>query len=170
MAALAACTPLGLWVYDDPEFEVSRVRLESGARPDSVVEVALELWNPNDYDITTARFELHLQLDDDTIGRYERDSVIPLQQVETTTLSLPFTPTAQATPGRMAAFRSGTHRFLVEGRAVFMTPFGERRVRVADGGAISFGSPASAAVEPGPRAVPPSFGVWPRLEPGPLGR
>lgn len=168
LAATAACTPLGLWVYDDPEFEVSRVRLASDARRDSVVEVALALWNPNDYDISTARFELHLQLDDDTIGRYERDSIIPLEQVETTTLSLPFTPTAEATPGRLAAFRSGTHRFLVSGRAVFTTPFGERRLRVADGGAMSFGHPA-AALETGPRAPLPSTGVWPNLEPGPLG-
>ncbi len=101
------------------------------------------LWNPNDYDLSTARFDLKLRLDGATIGHYNRDSIIPLSQVETTQLALPFMPTSAAA-GKLARFRSGTHTFLVEGRATFETPFGERTVRVAHGGAMAFGGDSGA--------------------------
>lgn len=135
-----------MWVYGDPGFEVSRVRLQAEPAADSAVLVALTLWNPNDYDITTARFELHLRLDNHTIGRFERDSIIHMTKVDTTTLALAFIPTSGATPDRLAAFHSGsTHRFLVEGRAIYNTPFGERKVRVAHGGAVAFSDGVSQA-------------------------
>ncbi len=169
VAAASACTPLGLWVYEDPGFEVSRVRIQAAQIPDSTVMVALALWNPNDYDISTERLELDLRLDDQKIGRFERDSVVSMAKIGTTTLALAFTPTSAATPGRLAAFRSGTtHRFLVEGRAVFKTPFGERKVRVAHAGAMAFGG----VVEPAERrpALPLSTwspSLWPRVQPNP---
>jgi len=139
VAALGGCTPLGLWVYDDPAFEVSRVRLEAAQVADSTVTVALYVWNPNDYDLSATRFELRLRLDGQTVGHYERDSVIPVPSSGTAMLSLPFLPASAVKGRRIEAFRSGTHRFLVEGRAVFTTPFGERRVRVAHGGDMAFG-------------------------------
>jgi hypothetical protein len=170
--AVSACTPLGAWLYDDPGFEVQRVRLQPDQETDSTVVVALLLWNPNDYDLSTARFDLKLRLDGATVGRYERDSIIPMGQVETTQLALPFIPTAAAA-GKLGKFRSGTHSFLVEGRATFDTPFGKRTVRVAHGGAIAFGGSVEPAAESGAgverRAGSPlpdrSPMVWPRLEP-----
>lgn len=177
--AVSACTPLGLWVYEEPGFEVSRVRLradsEGAASPDSTVLVALAISNPNDYDIETARFELRLRLNDRTVGRFERDSIVSMGKVATTTLALAFTPTSSGTPARLAAYRSGTHRFLVEGRAIYKTPFGEHRVRVAHSGAIAFGEAVQPKPGTGggserrPGAPPPDWspGVWPRIDPNP---
>jgi hypothetical protein len=146
-----------MWVYGDPGFEVSHIRLQPEPEADSSMLVALTLWNPNDYDISTSRFELDLRMDDQTIGRYHRDSIIPMTKVDSTTLALAFTPTSGATAGRLAAFRSGeVHRIVVRGRAVFKTPFGERRVRVAHGGAMAFGGMVDSAArargagDPGP--------------------
>jgi len=172
--AISACTPLGVWVYDDPGFEVQRVRFQPDQETDSTVVVALLLWNPNDYDLSTARFDLKLRLDDATVGRFERDSIIPMGQVETTQLALPFIPTPAAA-GKLAKFSSGTHRFLVEGRATFDTPFGKRTVRVAHGGEIAFGGDVEPAagnaggVERRPGLPLPEWSpsVWPRLEPNP---
>ena len=62
--AISACTPLGVWVYEDPGFEVQRVRFQPDQETDSTVVVALLLWNPNDYDLSTARFDLKLRLDE----------------------------------------------------------------------------------------------------------
>ncbi len=176
VGAVGACTPLGLWVYEDPGFEVSRVRIQAAQIPDSTVLVALAFWNPNDYDISTARLELDLRLDDQKIGRFARDSVIAMTKIGTTTLALAFTPTSAATPVRLAAFRSGTtHRFLVEGRAVFKTPFGERKVRVAHAGAIAFGGAVEPAagnagwVEQRPGLPLPTWSpsLWPSMQPNP---
>jgi hypothetical protein len=80
-----------------------------------------------------------------------------MTSVDSTTLALAFTPTSDATAGRLAAFRSGTvHRFVVRGRATFKTPFGERKVKLAHGGAIAFGGLVDSAAktrkldDPGP--------------------
>ena len=139
IAALGGCTLLGLWVYEDPALEVSRVRMEAEPVTDSTVLVALYVWNPNDYELTTARFELRLRLDGQTVGHFSRDSIIPVPKAGTATVSLPFLPASRGAGGRLAALRHGTHRFLVEGRAVFKTPFGDRRVRVAHAGDMAFG-------------------------------
>lgn len=175
MAALCACTPLGVWLYEDPAFEVSRVRLDSEQAPDSTVVVALQVWNPNDFEIATSRLELRLRLDGHTVGHYERDSVIAVPHgAAATTLSLSFVRSSAATPRTMATFRTGTHRFLVEGRAVMKTPIGDRPVRVAHAGDMAFGGAGSGegAGDPGqPRArlqMPERYpAVWrqPELHP-----
>jgi LEA14-like dessication related protein len=137
--AVAACTPLGLWVYDDPGLEVSRVRLSHDAAGAAPVVVGLAVWNPNDYDLSTARLELKLRLDDMSVGHYSRDSIIPVPQTALADLALPLTVPAGAVRERIRRLGSGTHRFAVEGRAIFSTPFGRRNVRFAHAGHLTFG-------------------------------
>jgi hypothetical protein len=139
LGALGACTPLGFWVYGDPAFEVQRVRLEAEQTPDSTVLVALYIWNPNDYDLSTARLDLELKLDGKKVGNFRRDSLIPIEPTATATVSLPFIPERGTSWGQLAALRTGTHKFEVQGEAVFQTPFGDRRVRVAHAGDMAFG-------------------------------
>lgn len=139
LSAAAACTPLGGWVYDDPRLEVSRVRLDHDtAGPDPVV-LGLAITNPNDYDLTTARFELQLRLDDITVGHFSRDSVIPVPQLAVADMGLPLTVPHGMVRHQITALSKGTHRFLVEGRATFSTPFGPRNVRFAHAGDLAFG-------------------------------
>jgi LEA14-like dessication related protein len=165
LGALGACTPLGFWVYDDPAFEVSRVRLDMEQATDSTVLVALYVWNPNDYDLSTTRLELRLQLDGKTVGHFRRDSIIPVPPSATATLSLPFIPASNTTGGQLAAFRTGTHRFEVEGQAVFQTPFGDRRVRVAHAGDMAFGTSEPVSGSSGSETRPglPMPNRWPAV-------
>jgi LEA14-like dessication related protein len=144
-AAIAACTPLGLWVYNDPGLEVSRVRVnrDAGAAP---VVVGLAVWNPNDYDVTTSRLELELKLDDMTVGRVSRDSVVPVPTAGLADVALPLTVRGESARQRIRALRSGTHRFAVEGRATFSTPFGPRKVRFAHEGDLAFGGEGEAHI------------------------
>jgi LEA14-like dessication related protein len=137
--AAAACTPLGQWVYDDPGLEVSRVRLDREAAGRQPVVVVLAVWNPNDYELSTARLELQLRLDDVTVGHFSRDSIIPVAQTGLTDFILPLTVPTGPIRERIRALSSGTHRFLVEGRATFSTPFGLRKVRFAHAGDLAFG-------------------------------
>jgi hypothetical protein len=133
--ALGGCTPLGLWLYQEPAFEVSEVRLQHEIPADSTVLVGLAVWNPNDYELTTTRFELKLDIDGHTVGRYSRDSIIPVGRITTDTLSLPFLPPSDR-KDRVGTLPPGTHRVEVEGNAVLATPFGERRIRVAHAGDV----------------------------------
>jgi LEA14-like dessication related protein len=148
VAAVAACTPLGLWVYDDPGLEVSRVRLGYDAAGAAPVVVGLAVWNPNDYDVSTARLELQLRLDDVTVGHFSRDSIIPVPQTGLADLALPLTVPTGPIRERLRALSSGTHRFLVEGRATFSTPFGRRNVRFAQAGDLAFGGGNEVALGP----------------------
>lgn len=144
-ATLVACTPLGLWVYDDPGLEVSRVRVNHDASADPLV-VGLAVWNPNDYDVSTSRLELELKLDDMPVGRFSRDSVVAVPTVGLADVSLPLTLRGESVRERIRALRSGTHRFAVEGRATFSTPFGLRKVRFAHAGDLAFGGANEARI------------------------
>jgi LEA14-like dessication related protein len=142
-AAIAACTPLGLWVYNDPGLEVSRVRVNRpSAEP---VVVGLAVWNPNDYDVTTSRLELELKLDDVPVGRFSRDSAVPVPTAGLANVALPLTVRGESVRQRIRALGSGTHRFAVQGRATFSTPFGPRKVRFAHEGDLVFGGEDEAA-------------------------
>jgi LEA14-like dessication related protein len=143
--AIVACTPLGLWVYNDPGLEVSRVRVSHDASANPVV-VGLAVWNPNDYDVTTSRLELELKLDDMPVGRFSRDSVVPVPTAGLADLALPLTVRGESVRQRIRALRSGTHRFAVEGRATFATPFGPRKVRFAHAGDLAFGGENEARI------------------------
>src|SRR4051794_41416202 len=74
---IGGCTPLGLWLYEDPVVTVSQITLELGSGPArSPVTVALAMQNTNDYPLSTERVELSLQLDDVPIGQLRRDSAV----------------------------------------------------------------------------------------------
>jgi hypothetical protein len=145
-----ACTPLGPWVYDDPKLSVSRVRLpaESSDRTSPVL-VALDVENPNDYALSTARVELRLRLDGLTVGRLARDSSVPLPTLATLILAVALDPASDIGPAQLRTLVTGMHRFVLDGRTTFMTPFGARKVRFAQEGELTFGQPASPASGPG---------------------
>jgi LEA14-like dessication related protein len=140
---VAGCTPLGLWVYDDPSVTVARVRLAEKPTGKDPVLIALDLHNPNDYDLSAVEVELLLRLDDVQIGQLSRDSTVPIPKRTTSTLEVPLVPARGAAAARFGSFLSGPHRFAVRGRAQFATPFGKRKVRFAQEGQIVFERPSS---------------------------
>ena len=137
---VVACTPLGVWIYEDPGVTVSRVRVAPDGQGPSPVMVALDLRNPNDYAVSTTRVELWLVLDGLAIGRLDQDSSVSLPK-GTATVALPLIPNRATTPARLRTFVSGIHRFTIEGRATFATPVGKRKVRFAQTGELAFGTP-----------------------------
>ena len=145
-----ACTPLGVWIYEDPAVTVARVRLQTDSTTPrrAPVEVAIAVRNPNDYALSATRVELRLQLDDEPIGRLIRDSTMAVPKSTTSTVALPLVLDAGTSDARILSFGRGRHRFLIEGRATFVTPFGHRKVRFAQAGELAFGSPASSASAP----------------------
>jgi LEA14-like dessication related protein len=142
MVPVAACTPLGLWIYEDPGVTMSRVRVNAKGQDASPVVVVLDLRNPNDLTLSTTRVELWLVLDGLTVGWLDWDSSVSVPK-GTTTVALPLVPSHVTTPARQRAFGSGTHQFTIEGRATFATPIGERKVPFLQTGEMSFGTPES---------------------------
>jgi LEA14-like dessication related protein len=142
MVLLGACTPLGLWIYEDPVVTVSRVTLElSAPRPASAspVTVALAVHNRNDFPLSTTRMEVSLHLDGVPIGRLRQDSAMAVAMEAVSTVDMPLRLEKQATPARLRTLDSGSHRFAIDGRATFSTPIGTRKVRFAEQGEMIFG-------------------------------
>jgi LEA14-like dessication related protein len=114
---LAGCTPLGLWLYEDPVVTVSRITLQlvhvEPSRTPLIVALAVE--NANDYPLSTEQVELSLRLDGVPIGQLRRDSQHAVPTDTISTLALPLALAKHATPGRLRALGSGTHTFAVRG-------------------------------------------------------
>jgi LEA14-like dessication related protein len=150
LVAVHGCTPLGVWLYEDPRVTVSRVRVMADTESPRPVLVALDVRNPNDYVVSTSRMELRLLLDDLPIGRFDVDSSVSLPK-GTATVAVPLVIDRGTSAARLQVFNSGIHRFTVEGRATFVTPVGKRKVRFAQMGRMAFGSPV---LPPSARADP----------------
>jgi hypothetical protein len=140
LLVVVGCTPLGAWVYSDPDLEVGRVRLTQEGSDKAPLLVAITVHNPNDYDLSSARLELALQLDDVAVGEFARDSTVALPRSATAVIVLPLEPAPGATHERLSVLGHGTRHFAVTGRAHLNTPFGVRIVRFAGKGDMVFGS------------------------------
>jgi LEA14-like dessication related protein len=142
LIVISACTPLGLWVYEDPVVTVSKVTIElkeSQRRGRSPVIVALAVDNRNTYALSTERVQLTLRLDGVSVGRVDRDSTVPIAIATVSTVAMVLPLQKQTTPQRLTALGSGTHTFAVRGKATFRTPFGKRQVPFEQKGAMVFG-------------------------------
>jgi LEA14-like dessication related protein len=142
LVLLGACTPLGLWMYEDPVVTVARVTLqlrEPRSSTASPVIVALAVHNRNDYPLSSTRMEVSLRLDGVPIGRLKQDSTVAVATDTVSIVALPLALEKQATPSRLQGLDTGSHRFAVTGRATFRTPIGTRKVRFAEEGEMIFG-------------------------------
>jgi LEA14-like dessication related protein len=137
---LTACTPVGLWLYEDPVVTVAGIRLNlEGSSPSTTpVIIALAVKNSNDYPLSTEQVELSLRLDGVPIGSLKRDSTMQVATDTVSTVALALALEEHATPEHLRAFGSGTHNFAVRGRATFRTPIGTRKVRFAQEGNMVF--------------------------------
>ena len=139
---LTACTPLGLWIYEDPAVTVHRVTFElREPRPvgRSPVHVALAMHNRNDYPLAAERVELTLRMDGIPIGRLDHVSAAAVATDTISTVTMPLALERRTTRKQLEALGAGTHVFAVRGRATFRTPIGVRKVRFAQEGAMVFG-------------------------------
>ena len=141
---VGGCTPLGLWLYEDPVVTVSQITLELRSGPArSPVVVALAMNNANDYPLSTEQLELYLQLDGLPIGQAKRDSTVAVATDTVSTVALVMSLSKQVTPERLRMLSSGTHTFAVRGRAIFRTPIGKRKVPFSQEGSMIFGARSS---------------------------
>jgi LEA14-like dessication related protein len=138
---LQGCTPLGLWMYEDPVVTVSRITYEvrSSTPAQTPVVIALAVKNANDYPLSADEVELSLHLDGVPIGQIKRDSTVPVAKDTISTVALPLTFNRQTAARQHEVVKWGMHSFAVKGQATFGTPIGHRTVRFAQEGSMIFG-------------------------------
>ena len=59
LVTLAGCTPLGLWVYEEPTIEITSVRLTDAGAAEYPVRIALQVSNVNDFEVSLPPIDDH---------------------------------------------------------------------------------------------------------------
>jgi len=136
-AGSAACTPLGLWLYDDPRISVNEltVALDQSAEP---FGVTLRFENPNDFDVTIAKVEAELRFDGRSVSRATHEQPSTLPDGGDAHVRVQMQTSESVRQELSARLASGTHSYVVQGRATIDTPIGQRRVSFQSRGAGSF--------------------------------
>ena len=125
VAALSpACTPLGLWIYEEPTVEVTEVKLEAGA--DFPVQIAFAVSNANDFEVSLLRVYVRCSLSGSSL--VDRDLATAAsfgardrQIVRIGVAQADLAPGAN--PGGAAS-----QQYTIDGFAILKTPIGERRI------------------------------------------
>jgi len=120
---LAACTPFGVWLYEEPTVGLDEVLIDTSSAESALPPyVILAVKNRNDYELSLRNVELVLRVDGRDVGSVAVDTIVTLGPIATRAVRL------KVPPIRIAGTRSGTHRYGIVGRARLETPIGERRI------------------------------------------
>jgi hypothetical protein len=175
--ALASCTPLGMWIYEDPRFNLVDVRA-SDSTPGLVLVLAG--CNTNDYELSTEPMTTRLILAGHRAGETHGGNSIVLPSRKTS--HIPVRLQAQVPAGS-----SGTRRlnFTLVNEVTVLSPIGPRKLEQMEHGTITLQDGALAGWEikdqpgckPGESVLPPAAGRYngppipiPTPPPVPLGQ
>lgn len=128
-AFLSACTPMGVWLYEEPTVGLEDVLIDTSAGDAALPPyVILGVRNRNDFELSLRQIELELRIDGENIGSVDLDTVVTLAPITTRPVRVKVPPVDAAARGRIGALRAGVHRYGIAGRARLDTPIGERRI------------------------------------------
>ena len=129
LAGLTACTPLGLWLYEEPTIDGVATSPGDELSSDASMKVMFDVLNPNEFDLDATRVEVSVEVDGRSVGRLEVDTAIALRPGRPTRVTLAVLPTDAAAAKTMRGLRRGSPRYAVTGRVTLGSPIGERKVR-----------------------------------------
>jgi hypothetical protein len=139
----SACTPLGIWVYQEPRATASNVAIATDATGSRPVRITFAIDNVNDYDVSVLKVDLALKLDGKVAASGVTDTLAPLsgrnQSALLVAVGAPDVPDAPSA-ARLGALQPGSHRYAINGSMTIRTPIGDRLVRFKEKGAGSFGT------------------------------
>lgn len=161
LSLTVACTPLGVWVYDDPTFNLHSVTLrsapDSAAGTDSMVMVFAGC-NRNDYDVQGDVFELSLLAEGRQIGHGLQNQTYRLSTRD----SSPVTVTLAMQQGW--ATGATALPVVLESEFLVTLPNGDRQFRVRQNGKLTVSEGrvvlegvASRPCRPGISSLPSEF-------------
>lgn len=130
-SAAVACTPFGLWLYEDPTFAVAALQLV-GEDSAKALEVVMSGCNRNDYDLHTKNVELALDIAGEQLGAASQSVPILLAMRDQTSVPVKFVGWSQHEMG------SGERvvPFTLSGTGIIASPIGDRTVRIAQRGTV----------------------------------
>lgn len=132
-AAASACTPLGMWLYEDPTFALAAVQLVGEGSGTTSLEFVMAGCNRNDYDVQAQRLDVQLELNGSRVGKMTQDVPIMLTMRDQTPVPV-LLPGWSGSPSPGAEEREVT--FKLVGTGVISSPMGQRTVRIVQQGTV----------------------------------
>ena len=125
-ASALACTPLGLWIYEEPTVEVTELRLDPAAGAEFPVQVALAVSNANDFEVSLVRVHMRVSVAGTAMLDRELLTAAAFRARYRLVVRMGVSGGDLATRGATRA--AGSQPYQVDGFAVLRTPIGERRI------------------------------------------
>lgn len=135
---VAGCATLGRALqFQEPDIKLQEIRVTSLGLTGGTLDLALDVFNPNDYRLKTTRLELGIDLEDVHFGDalVETPLDLPSQQHSPVTVPVQF-EWAGVGAGARALLSRQAVRFGLTGVATLSTPVGDRRVQVHGSGEV----------------------------------
>lgn len=137
-AALAGCKTLANALqFAEPEVQLKEVQITGLGLTGGTLNLALDVYNPNDYRLRSTRLELGIDLENTHFGDalLETPLELPSQQHTLVTLPVRF-EWAGVGAGARALLARQAIAFGLTGTAYLGTPLGDRRVQVHGSGDV----------------------------------
>lgn len=123
--------------FQEPDIQLQEIRVTGLGLKGGTLDLALDVFNPNDYRLRTTRLELGIDLEDVHFGDalIETPLELPSQQHSLVTVPVQF-EWAGVGAGARALLSRQAIRFGLTGVASLGTPLGDRRVQVHGSGDV----------------------------------
>jgi hypothetical protein len=147
LAVLGGCTPLGVWVYEDPSFALQSVTLragpDTGARADSM-ELVFAGCNRNDYEVVGESLHTSLNVDGHRVAQGRRDEPYRIATRDSASVSVTLAMQGDWIQGAtelpvelesevLLKLPNGERRYVLSQKGTLVMKDGKAVLRVAEG-------------------------------------
>ena len=136
--ALAGCKTLANALhFAEPELQLKEIQITSIGLSGGTLNLALDVFNPNDYRLRSTRLELGIDLENTHFGDALLQTPLELPSQQHTLVTVPVRfEWAGVGAGARALLARQAIRFGLTGTAFLDTPLGDRRVQVKGSGDV----------------------------------
>ena len=139
VAVLAAgCATMGQALrFDEPDIQLKEVRITGIGLTGGTLDLALDVFNPNEYRLRSTRLELGIDLERVHFGDALMETPVELPAQQHTLVVVPVrSEWSGVSAGARGLLMKQAIAFVLTGTAFLDTPIGNRRVRVQGSGNV----------------------------------
>jgi LEA14-like dessication related protein len=135
---VAGCATLGQVLrFQEPDIKLQEIHVTGLGLKGGTLDLALDVFNPNDYRLRTTRLELGIDLEDVHFGDALLETPLELPSLQHSLVTVPVQfEWAGVGAGARALLSRQAIRFGLTGVASLGTPAGDRRVQVHGSGEV----------------------------------
>jgi hypothetical protein len=126
-AAIGGCTPLGIWMYEEPRVEVSEIAVDPSVGAAFPVQVSLSVSNANDFEVSLLRVRLRFVVGGHPIVDRDLSTAADFAARDRQVIRIGVAAGDLAPGANPRAAEA--QPYTIDGYAILKTPIGERLIR-----------------------------------------